>query len=138
MARLVKNSMFTTVKDQFSATKLPTGTAGQRPDEPSTGEIRYNTTLGNVEFYDGTSFNNIAIKGNVSIVKDSFTGDGSTASYGLSITPENENNILVFVGNVFQNPGVAYTLSGAAITFSSPPPDTHSIVVLHGFDSTSV
>jgi len=138
VSRLVKNSMFTTVKDQFSATKLPTGTAGQRPSEPSTGEVRYNTTTGNVEFYNGSSFDNIAIKGNVSIIKDSFTGDGSTASYGLSITPDSETNILVFVGNVFQNPGVSYTLSGSVITFSSPPPDTHTIVVLHGFDSTSV
>lgn len=138
MARLVKNSVFTTVKDQFSATKLPNGPTGSRPGEPSTGEVRYNTTSGNVEFFDGTAFQNVAIKGNVSITKDSFTGDGSTVSFVLSLTPSDENNILVFVGNVFQNPDVAYTLSGATITFSSPPPDTHTVVVLHGFDSTSV
>jgi hypothetical protein len=56
----------------------------------------------------------------------------------LSIVPSDENNILVFVGNVFQNPDVAYTLSGATLTFAGPPPNTHTIVVLHGFDSTSV
>ena len=138
LARSVKNSLFTTVKDQFAASKLPTGSTGQRPGEPSAGEVRYNTTTGNVEFYNGSSFDNVAIKGNVSITKDSFTGDGSTASYVLSITPDDEKNILVFVGNVFQNPGVSYTLSGATLTFTSPPPNTHTVIVLHGFDSTSV
>lgn len=138
VARLVKNSSNSSVKAQFSAAKLPSGPVNLRPGEPRTGEVRFNTTSGNVEFYNGSSFDNVAIKGNVSIVKDSFTGDGSTASYSLSITPDSETNILVFVGNVFQNPGVSYTLSGATLTFSSPPPNTHTVVVLHGFDSTGV
>ena len=75
---------------------------------------------------------------NVTITKDSFVGDGSTAVFTMSITPDNENAIIVFVGNVHQNPGVAYTVSGADITFTSAPPDTHTIVVLHGFNSTVV
>lgn len=137
MARFVKG--VGGLKLQVSGSyNLPDGTTSERSVVPTVGDIRYNTTTSNLEFYDGSAYQNAAVKGTLTITKDSFTGDGSTASYLLSIIPANENNILVFVGNVFQNPGVAYTLSGATLTFSSPPPDTHAIVILHGFDSTSV
>jgi hypothetical protein len=35
---------------------LPTGTTAQRPSSPATGQIRFNTTTGNVETYNGTSW----------------------------------------------------------------------------------
>lgn len=139
MGRFIKRSATTTVKDEETGSvTLPSGTTAERSADPLPGDIRFNTSTNNLEFFNGTGFENAAIKGNVSITKDSFTGDGSTMVYTLSITPTNENSVLVFVGNVHQNPGVAYTLSGADISFSSPPPDTHTIVVLHGFDSTEV
>ena len=139
MARFIKAGQFTTLNDkQTGGLNLPVGVTGSRTVAPLTGEIRYNTTTNNLEFYNGSSYQNVAVKGSVTITKDSFTGDGSTTVYTLSITPADENNILIFVGNVHQNPDVAYSLSGATLTFSSPPPDTQSIVVLHGFDSTSV
>ena len=139
MARFIKAGQFTSLNDkQSGGLKLPDGTTAQRSAAPLTGEVRYNTTTSNFEVYNGSSYSNVAIKGTVTITKDSFTGDGSTLVYVLSITPADENNILVFVGNVFQDPGVAYTLSGATLAFASAPPNTHAIVVLHGFDSTSV
>lgn len=139
MARFLKSSAYVSLKDSITGGfKTPSGTTLQRSILPLSGELRYNTTTANLEFYNGTSYQNIAVKGSVTITKDSFTGDGSTLAYVLSLTPADENNILVFVGNVFQNPDVSYTLSGATLTFSSPPPDTQTIVVLHGFDSTSV
>lgn len=139
MARFIKAGLFTSLNDkQTGGLKTPAGTTTQRSPTPLTGEVRYNTTTSNFEFYDGSTYQNIAVKGTVTITKDSFTGDGSTVAYLLSLTPADENNILVFVGNVFQNPDVAYTLSGATITFTTPPPNLQTIVVLHGFDSTSV
>lgn len=139
MARFVKAGQFTSLNDkQSGGLKLPDGTSTQRSPAPLAGEVRYNTTTNNFEFYNGSSYQNVAVKGTVTITKDSFTGDGSTLAYTLSITPADENNILVFVGNVFQNPDVAYTLSGATITFASAPPLSQTVVVLHGFDSTSV
>ena len=137
MGKLLKQSP--TLKDRVSGgLSTPAGSTGDRPAAPRVGDIRYNTTTNNLEFYNGSGYNNVAVKGSVTITKDSFTGDGSTAIYTLSIAPADENNILVFVGNVHQNPDVAYSLSGATLTFSSPPPDTQTIIVLHGFDSTSV
>jgi len=35
---------------------MPVGTTAQRPGTPVTGMIRYNTTLGYPEFYNGSSW----------------------------------------------------------------------------------
>jgi hypothetical protein len=137
LGRFLKSSL-NTAKSYETGVIVSTGTSDQRPAVPTVGLVRFNTTNGSLEYYNGTTFENIAVQGTVNITKDSFTGDNSTISYTLSVTPADENNILVFVGNVHQNPDVAYSLSGSTLTFSSPPPDTHTIVVLHGFDSTVV
>ena len=139
MGRFLKAGQYISLKDQtVGGLHLPAGTTAERTASPLAGSVRYNISIGNLEFYDGSDYQDFAVQGNVTITKDSFTGDGSTLVYTLSITPSDENSILVFVGNVHQNPGVAYSLSGATLTFGSPPPDTQTIVVLHGFNSTVV
>lgn len=139
MGRYIKKSATTTLKDEASGDfTLPSGTTSERSPDPESGDIRYNIDTGALEFYDGSAFENVALQGTVAITKDSFTGDGSTTSYTMSIAPRNENAVLVFVGNVHQNPGIAYTVSGADITFTSAPPNTHTVVIMHGFDSTIV
>lgn len=35
---------------------LPAGTTAQRPASPATGQIRFNTTTGSVEVYNGSSW----------------------------------------------------------------------------------
>ena len=40
---------------------LPAGTTDQRPGSPDSGNIRFNTTTGTVEFYDGTQWVNTAL-----------------------------------------------------------------------------
>lgn len=35
---------------------LPTGTTAQRPASPATGQMRFNTTTGSVETFNGTSW----------------------------------------------------------------------------------
>ena len=138
MGRFIKGSATTTLKDESTGSvTLPSGSTAERAPA-DIGDIRVNTDSTALEFYDGTQWSNVAVQGTVTITKDSFVGDGSTAVYTMSITPDDENAIIVFVGNVHQNPGVAYTVSGTSITFSSAPPDTHTIVILHGFNSTVV
>jgi hypothetical protein len=44
--------------DATGAMYLPIGTTAQRPSSPATGMIRMNTTIGNVEYYNGTSWVN--------------------------------------------------------------------------------
>ena len=139
MGRYIKNSVTASVKGPITGgVNVPAGSAAERPADAVEGTTRFNTDTNNLEVHNGTNFDTIAKEGNVSIVKDSFTGDDITTAYTLTVTPPNENSILVFVGNVFQNPGTAFSLSGAILTFTSPPPSSHVIIVLHGFSSTVV
>jgi hypothetical protein len=79
----------------------PSGTTAQRPASPSVGMIRYNSTTNYLEFYDGTSWINIAGKGNVAApsnllvyldagISSSYPGSGFTW-YDLSGAGRNFN-----------------------------------------------
>jgi hypothetical protein len=131
MARSLKNPTI----GGSAAVVLPSGTTADRPQNPVNGQIRYNSDTQRFEIYYN-AWQSVAIIGNVTIQKDTFTGDGVTSSFTLSYIPPSQNSILVFVGNVAQNPGDAFTLSGATITFANPPPATHTVVVFHKFNST--
>lgn len=133
LGRLLKND---TLDTGSSAIIVPTGTSGERPTTPVNGQIRYNSSDNVMEMYVNNAWVAIAKVGLVTIVKDTFTGDGSTVAYTASQSIANEQDVIVHVGNVHQNPGVAYTVSGTTITFTSPPPDTHTIIVQHGYNSS--
>jgi len=65
---------------------------------------------------------------------DQFSGNGSTTSFALTQTPATTGpeNFMVFVDNVYQRngSGLAYTISGSNIVFSSAPPSgTNNIQV---------
>ena len=44
------------VHNYTSALKIPVGTTAQRPGSPATGELRFNSTLGSAEIYNGSAF----------------------------------------------------------------------------------
>ena len=63
--------------------------------------------------------------------KDTFSGDDSTVAFTLSQTSA-ANEVEVFVGNVQQEPTIAYSISGSTLTFTeAPPTGTNNIYVLH-------
>ena len=63
--------------------------------------------------------------------KDTFSGDDSTVAFTLSQTSAT-NDVEVFVGNVQQEPTVAYSISGSTLTITeAPPTGTNNIYVLH-------
>ena len=136
MGRLVKNPIAVGVVGTEGIV-IPAGPTAERSPSPATGTIRFNTETSQTEVFDGTEFKAVTKQGSVAITTDTFTGDGSTTAYTMTIEPVAAQNIIVFVGNVFQIAGTNYTVAGTTITFTSPPPDTHTIVVLHGFDSTA-
>lgn len=112
--------------------RIPTGSAATRPDNPVFGMIRFNTTSGLVEFYNGTVWNTLSAGGAVNYVVDNFTGDGSTTVFTMSETESDEQQIIVFVGSIYQDPATAYTVDGSLdITFTSAPPNTVPISVIH-------
>ena len=111
---------------------LPTGSSETRPEYPTFGMIRYNTDVGLVEFYNGSVWNTLSTGGSVSYTVDDFTGNGVQTVFTMTIPESVEENIIVFVGSIYQDPATSYTVNGGLdITFTSAPPNTVPINVIH-------
>ena len=129
--------------------QLPKGTTTEQPSSPYGGMIRFNTSLNKLEYYSGTSW--LALSGGVggaaTITVDTFTilnedssGTPRDSYSPLSLTPAADQNVLVFLGGVYQPPS-AYNIN----TDSTSPyikmlalvsgDIGSSLVVIHGFDS---
>jgi len=57
--------------------KIPTGTTAQRPSSPAAGYIRFNTTVGKTEVYDGTSWSQIGVQ-NPTVTSLDYPGNKTT------------------------------------------------------------
>ena len=121
------------------AIEIPAGGTAARPSASKSGDLRFNTDTNKMEYFDGSAFVQFSKEGPVAVTQDSFTGDGSTVAFTMSTSVESdqEQRIIVAVGNVYQNPASAYTVSGTTITFTSPPGDSENITIIHGYDSTT-
>jgi hypothetical protein len=126
-----------TVTNQHNSV-MPIGPTVERESYPKLGSFRFNTDAGKLEMYDGTRWIFGSIAGLAAITKNTFTGDNIATTFVMSKTVANDLDVVVFIGNVHQNPGVAYTVDGSTtLTFTSPPPLGNTIVVLHGLNSTT-
>lgn len=121
---------------------LPKGTTAAQPTAPVAGMLRYNTTLDNLEYFNGTSFLQVGggVGGVATVTADSITIDGNTPvlTYAMpsGLTPTDEKNVLVFLEGVYQPPST-YTITGSNITLAAVLAGNHGdiLTVLHGFDS---
>ena len=140
MGRYVKNPQLVQGGSTGVGSVLPVGTTSQRPTTSSAGSMRYNSTLNMLEFHNGTEYVQVrgAVNGQHLVTKDTFTLDGSTVAYTLSLTPKHERNILVFIEGVFQPATTSYTVSSNTLTLASTSiaDNTKKLTVLHGFDFT--
>ena len=103
-----------------------------RPLAPTFGLIRYNTDLASVEYFNGSVFVQLGSAGAINYIVDSFTGDGSTAVFTMSVQQSLATQIIVFVGSIYQTPVDAYTVDGGFdITFTSAPPAGEPISIIH-------
>jgi hypothetical protein len=142
------SNTFTLSGKLTTAMRLPSGNTAARPTAYA-GAIRYNSQTQNFEVCeDGSSFVALRTEGTATITKDQYTGDGDTANFTLTGTPADQNNIIVYVDGVMQEPGENYTVSGTLLSFTASGGDgevdsstqeaPHSgarIVVMRGFDT---
>lgn len=56
-----------------------------------------------------------------SFTTDTFSGNGSTTAFTMSIAPASTTSMLVIITGVTQDPST-YTVSGTTLTFSAAPP----------------
>ena len=116
------------------AIQVPAGTTAQRPTAAN-GMLRYNSEDAQFEGYADGAWGAIAGSGGGSgeIVKQTFSGTGSQATFTLSDTISDIDNISVYVSGVYQYPS-NYTVNGANITFvagSIPALGTNNVHVVH-------
>jgi hypothetical protein len=129
MGYFVKNRQ---LQSGSSGVVLPTGSSANRPDFPAFGMIRYNTDSGLVEFFNGSIWSTLSTGGSITYTVDDFVGDGSTTVFLMSIAESTATQLIVFVGSIYQDPASAYTVDGGYnITFTSAPPNTVPINVIH-------
>lgn len=57
----------------------------------------------------------------VAFVTDTFSGNGSTTAFTMSVAPANTSSVLVAVTGVLQDPST-YSVSGTTLTFTAAPP----------------
>ena len=108
--------------------KLPVGTTAQRPTSPDEGEVRYNSTLDQVEVYKNGSWERVGDPDTATLVHDEFDGDGSTTDFTLS-NSASTNTVMVSNNGVLQEPTNAYTVSGTTLSFTEAPESADKISV---------
>lgn len=132
------NTGFPNVSFEINASdaiKIPSGNQSSRPGIPANGMLRYSTTDNQFEGYANGAWGAIAGSGGGSgqIVKETFSGTGSQATFTLSNTIGDIDNISVYVSGVYQYPS-NYTVSGANVTFAAgsiPAAGTDNVHVVH-------
>jgi hypothetical protein len=98
---------------------VPVGNTAQRPSSPVAGMQRFNTTLSDLEFYDGTAW--FGTKFQFTLIRaDSFIGDGSTVTFVLS-EDTTTAACMISINGVVQIPTDAYSVTGNVLTFTEPP-----------------
>lgn len=137
MGYFVKNRQ---IQSGSTAVQIPVGDGTNRPDAPVFGMIRYNTSLGYCEFYNGTAWQTFGTGGIVNYtVQNDLAGDGSSTQIGpLTQTVASADQIQVFVGSIYQVPynGTAGTynydinVAGTYLEFQAPPPNGIPITVI--------
>ena len=98
--------------------------------------MRFNTQTGKYEVSeDGSTWTNLRTEHTAQeIVKDIFTGDGSTTSFTMSKSPSDVKNVILYIDGVMQEPTTNYTMSGSTVTTAGEAAHAGArIVVMHGF-----
>ena len=153
MGRLVKNREL----DNGALTvKIPSVTTEQRPSGAN-GDLIYNTSIPSFQVYQNGWVNvSSGNSGLGTVTVDKFQGDGSTTTFGggvgntldgstaanLSFNVANEEDVMVFIGGIYQTPTTNYQIvgSGTQIQFGSAPDpiddngNVNVIAVIHGLN----
>ena len=115
---------------------IPVGTTGERPGSPTTGQLRLNSSTGDLEFYDGANWEG-ANDNSSAITSEKFDGDNTTTAFTLSNSATTET-VFVSLNGVIQLPTTAYTVSGTTLTFTEAPGSNDKIEVRQVAQSQTV
>lgn len=135
MGRYAKN---TKLISAAAVIRLPMAKSTWGPECPVSGLLRYNTDTEEIEIFRKNRWRKVHSDDDIvkfKPTKDTFYGSSPNRTFGpmtFSYDPGDELFLLVFIQNVWQNPNVNFEVDGYYINFASPPPDQHTIIVIHG------
>lgn len=98
------------------ALKVPIGTTSERPASAYRGYIRYNSTVDQIEWYNGTQW----MSAMPELIQQVIDGDGVTTQFVLT-REANSTNLFVIINGVVQVPNFAYDVIGNIIYFAEAP-----------------
>ena len=126
MARFIKGPVPTTGSAKGNSTGLaviPSKETNERPVAPNR-RPRFNSTTNRMEYYDGTGWRNMTPAGTVDILKKMATLQVTVLTTVftnfLLQHPNNQNSVIVMVGNVLQEPVPAYTITAEILHLQVP------------------
>jgi len=141
------------ILDSENSVMIPKGRTEDRPANPRNGHMRYNTDHNRFELYEAGRWDgvrNTAPSNSAPITVQTLgNGDASEVHFGpldsgdpFYPIPAAEQNILVFIENVFQLPNTNYSIvqnpagkaAGYYLEFASAPDLGKPVTVLHNFD----
>ena len=111
-----------------TALNISVGTTAQRPTTPTTGDLRFNSSTGFVEVYDGASWDNVGGSEFGTITSQQLSGDNSTVAFTLNQTASTAG-VIVSINGTIQKPTSSYAVSGTTITFTEAPESGDTIEV---------
>jgi hypothetical protein len=122
------------------AVKLPSGTDAQRPT-PALGQMRFNTTIGSFEGYDGSEWGAIGGGGEISMLKYKYTATAGQVTFSGSddsavVLAYTQQNLIVTLNGIVLEDGTDYTATnGSSIVLSSAAAagDELNIVAFNSF-----
>jgi hypothetical protein len=106
-----------------SAITLPVGQTSSRPLFPDVGDMRYNSQVSNIEFYDGTGWKQPQVDSTL-ITSQIIVPTGVDYVYTLNHSATT-TSVLISINGVTQQPGTSYSVSGTTLTLVTlhPPSD---------------
>ena len=102
---------------------LPVGTNAQRPSSTGytdvAGMLRYSTTGGAIEWYNGSTWATASTSFTV-VIDNQFNGDGVSVAFTITQASTTASSI-VSINGIVQIPTLAYSISGTTLTFTEAP-----------------
>ena len=114
--------------DTSTALGIAVGNTAQRPGSPTAGDMRFNTTTGFVEIYDGSQWEIVGGSEFGSITSQTVSGDNSTVAFTLNQAASTAG-VIVSINGTIQEPTSSYSVSGTTITFTEAPESGDTIEV---------
>lgn len=112
--------------DTTSSILVPVGISAERPPIPETGDMRFNTELGTIEWYTGTEWDNASAPNTVSSQLITPNGVDTTFTLNQGATTD---TVLVSMNGVIQAPTTTYTVTGTSLNMVDVPLTTDILEV---------